>query len=133
MREWMYAVDPRKADRDGVPPTRDRYLMQAEAGEASFWGLKMKRHVEPGDRLWVYLKLPDGIVTAMHEVKGKPDEIRDDPDGYLWEFAAVPNLNATRALYRNPVRLADLSNKHPQGVTGVRDADLVTLLRHAGM
>lgn len=133
MREWLYPVDPKTADRDGVPPTPDRYLRLAEAGRTSFWGLRAKRHIELGDRLWVYFKLPLGIVAAMAEVEDEPYEIQDDPDEFLWEFPAVLNLVATRALNRNPVPLAALSNQRPQGVRGVPDRDLVTFLRHAGM
>ncbi|MFG3017409.1 hypothetical protein ACGFZQ_02455 [Streptomyces sp. NPDC048254] len=133
MREWLYPIDPRTADRDGVPPTPDRYLRLAEAGRTSFWGLRAKRHIEPGDRLWVYFKLPLGQVCAMAEVEREPYEIDNDPDGFRWEFPAVLNLDATRALNRDPVLLSALSNRRPQGVGGVSDTDLVTFLGHAGM
>lgn len=133
MREWLYPVDPKTADRDGKPPRPDRYLKFAEAGRTQFWGLRAKRHIQLGDRLWVYFKLPLGIVAAMAEVEDEPYEIQDDPDGFLWEFPAALNLEATRALNLDPVPLSALSNQRPQGVGGVSDADLVTFLRHAGM
>jgi hypothetical protein len=49
-------------------------------GSTLFRGLRAKRHIEPGDR-----------------------EIDNDPDGFLREFPAVLNLDATRALNRDPV------------------------------
>lgn len=69
----------------------------------------------------------------MADVEDEPYEITHDPDGFLWEFPALLNLDATRALNRDPVPLQDFADKRFQGVHGVSDADLVTFRGHAGM
>ncbi|MEU2539418.1 hypothetical protein [Streptomyces iakyrus] len=66
-----------------------------------------------GDRIWVYFTTPVKEVAAVAEVVGEPYEALGDAE-YLWRFQAVPNLGATRALYRSPVPLSALANQHPQ-------------------
>lgn len=132
MRDWLYMLKTTDMNTDGQLSTPELLLERAETAPRGDWWLAAKRHMAPGDRIWFYFTAPHAVIAAMAEVERKPYEVLGDAK-YPWRVPAVLNFDATRALNGNPVPLSALSNQHPQGVIGVRDADLVTLLRHAAM
>lgn len=132
MRDWLYTLKATDTTSDGQLSTPARLLELAETAPRRAWWLAAKRHMAPGDRVWFYCTTPYAVVAAVAEVEEEPYEVIGDA-GYPWRFPATLFRDATRSLHKNPVPLSELSNKHPQGVIGVRDVDLVTFLAHAGM
>ncbi|MEU9893125.1 hypothetical protein ACIBCS_10070 [Streptomyces phaeochromogenes] len=132
MRDWLYTLKTIATTTDGQLSTPANMLQRAETAPRGIWWLAAKRHMAPGDRIWFYFTAPYAVIAAVAEVEDVPYEVQGDAD-YPWRLPAALDLAATRALNGNPVPLSALSNQHPQGVIGVRAADLKTLLRHAGM
>ncbi|MEU5166473.1 hypothetical protein [Streptomyces mutomycini] len=130
MRDWLFIVKPTDTTMDGDFSSKERVLELAEAVPRQEWWLARRRHMFPGDRIWIYFAAPVKEVAAVAEVVDKPYEVTGDAE-YPWRFPAVLNVDATRALYRSPVPLSALSNQHPQGVPLVRDNDLQLLLKQA--
>ncbi|MFE9764776.1 hypothetical protein ACFYPC_09635 [Streptomyces sp. NPDC005808] len=130
MRDWLFIVDPTDTTMDGDHSSKDRVLELAKTAPRREWWLARRRHMAPGDRIWIYFATPVKEVAAVAEVEGVPYEVTGDAE-YPWRFPAVLNLEATRALYRAPVPLAALANQHPQGVRLVKDAELELFLTHA--
>ncbi|CAL9304556.1 EVE domain-containing protein [Streptomyces rochei] len=130
MRDWLFIVKPTDTTMDGDYSSKERVLDLAKTAPRREWWLARRRHMSPGDRIWVYFATPVKEVAAVAEVVGEPYEVLGDAK-YPWRFPAVLNLGATRALYRSPVPLSALANQHPQGIPLVRDSDLPILLKHA--
>ncbi|GAA2427010.1 hypothetical protein [Streptomyces macrosporus] len=131
MGDWLFIVRP--ADTaDGEPSTKDRYLELAETAPRREWCLSRRRRVAAGDRLWIYFASPVREIAAVAAIEGEPRAAPENPR-QPWKFPAALLPDATRRLHRDPVPLRALSNRHPQGVTRVKDEDLPLLLRHAGL
>ncbi|WP_405891327.1 hypothetical protein OG427_38615 [Streptomyces sp. NBC_00133] len=130
MRDWLFILDPTDTTMDGDLSSKDRVLELAKTAPRREWWLARRRHMAPGDRIWIYFAAPLKEVAAVTEVEGEPYEVTGEAQ-HPWRFRAALNLDATRALYRSPVPLAALANQHPQGVPLVRDSDLALFLRHA--
>ncbi|MFF4653080.1 hypothetical protein [Streptomyces sp. NPDC001380] len=130
MQDWLYILDPTVATMDGRPSSRKQVRLCAETAPRAEWWLTRRRLMSPGDRLWIYFSAPEKVVAAMADVTGEPYEVPDDTER-PWRVRAVLHREATLALDRDPVPLAALTNRHPQGVTRVKEADLELLMRHA--
>ncbi|MFF1272711.1 EVE domain-containing protein [Streptomyces marokkonensis] len=130
MRDWLFIVNPTDTTMDSDYSSKERVLKLARTVPRRDWWLARRRHMAPGDRIWIYFATPVKEVAAVADVVGEPYEVTGDAE-YPWRFPAVLNLVATRALYRSPVPLSSLANQHPQGVPLVRDSDLALFLAHA--
>lgn len=132
VRNWLYIVNPTDTTLDGELSTPERVLERAQSSPRDVWWVAQRRHMAPGDRLWIYFSASEKVVAAMAEVTGAPYEVPGDFE-YRWRVPAVLDLAATRALNRAPVPLSALTNQHPQGVTLAKDQGLPLLLERAGL
>ncbi|MEV5432018.1 hypothetical protein [Streptomyces sp. NPDC052701] len=130
--DWLFIVKPADTAPDGGSCAKDRMLELAETAPRREWCLSRWRRMAPGDRLWIYFAAPVREIAAVAEIEDEPYEVAGSPP-QPWRFTATLNPAATRRLHRDPVPLHVLSNRHPQGVTRVKDGDLGLLLDHAGL
>ncbi|MEV6613202.1 hypothetical protein AB0N31_04830 [Streptomyces sp. NPDC051051] len=130
--DWLFIMKPADTVADGVSSGKDRMLELAGTEPRREWCLSRWRRMAPGDRLWIYFAAPVREIAAVAEIEDKPYEVTGSPRR-PWRFTATLNPAATRRLHRDPVPLHALSNRHPQGVTRVKDSDLELLLKHAGL
>ncbi|GAA2277845.1 hypothetical protein GCM10010145_58550 [Streptomyces ruber] len=130
--DWLFIVKPADTAPDGGSSAKDRMLELAERAPHRVWCLSRWRRMAPGDRLWIYFAAPVREIAAVAEIDDEPYEVAGSPR-QPWRFPATLHLDATRRLHRDPVPLHALSNRHPQGVTRVKDSDLRLLLDHAGL
>ncbi|MGV9253080.1 hypothetical protein [Streptomyces sp. NPDC003697] len=130
--DWLFIVKPTDGDPDGGALAKDRMLGLAETAPRREWCLSRWRRMAPGDRLWIYFASPVREIAAVAEIEEEPYEVAGSPR-QPWRVTATLNPAATRRLHLDPVPLHALSNRHPQGVTRVRDGDLGLLLEHAGL
>ncbi|MDO0929467.1 hypothetical protein QQY24_30185 [Streptomyces sp. TG1A-8] len=129
--DWLFIVKPADTAPDGGARARDRMLELAETAPRREWCLSRWRRMGPGDRLWIYFAAPLREIAAVAEIEDEPYEVAAG-QRQPWRFTAKLDAAATRRLHRDPVPLHALSNRHPQGVTRVKDDDLGLLLDHAG-
>ncbi|WP_367046156.1 hypothetical protein [Streptomyces sp. Je 1-332] len=132
MRNWLYILDPKKNQMDGGPSTPRHVLALAQTSPRQDWWLSVPRHMQRGDRIWIYFATPEKKVAAMGYVEDEPYGVTWDAK-YPWRFSATLHEQATRALHNSPVKLAEMTNQHPQGVTLVKSQDLPLLLKRAGL
>ncbi|MEU6810495.1 hypothetical protein ABZ920_16170 [Streptomyces sp. NPDC046831] len=134
--DWLFIVKPTDTGLDdgssAGSSAKDRMLALAETAPRREWCLSRWRRMASGDRLWIYFASPVREIAAVAEIEDEPYEVTGSPR-QPWRFTATLNAAATRRLYLDPVPLHALSNRHPQGVTRVRDGDLGLLLDHAGL
>ncbi|MFE4053179.1 hypothetical protein [Streptomyces sp. YIM B13518] len=130
--DWLFIVKPADTASDGGSSSKDRMLELAETAPRREWCLSRWRRTAPGDRLWIYFAAPLREIAAVADIEGEPYEVSGDPRR-PWRFTATLDPSATRRLHRDPVPLHALSNRHPQGVTRVKEGDLGLLLEHAGL
>jgi hypothetical protein len=130
--DWLFIVKPADTAPDGGSSAKDRMLELAETAPHREWCLSRWRSMAPGDRLWIYFAAPVREIAAVAEIEDAPYEVTGSPR-QPWRFTATLDPAATRRLHRDPVPLHALSNRHPQGVTRVKESDLGLLLEHAGL
>ncbi|GGM16114.1 hypothetical protein GCM10010129_70400 [Streptomyces fumigatiscleroticus] len=130
--DWLFIVKPADTVPDGGSSAKDRMLELAETAPRREWCLSRWRRMTPGDRLWIYFAAPVRQIAAVAEIDREPYEVMGSPR-QPWRFTATLDPDATRRLHRDPVPLHVLSNRHPQGVTRVKESDLELLLDHAGL
>ncbi|MFD8271760.1 hypothetical protein [Streptomyces flaveolus] len=130
--DWLFIVKPAAAAPDGGSSAKRHLLELAETEPRREWCLSRWRRMAAGDRLWIYVASPVREVAAVAEIEGEPFEAAGNPR-QPWRVPATLSPAATRRLHSDPVPLHLLANRHPQGVTRVKDADLALLLRHAGL
>jgi hypothetical protein len=130
--DWLFIVKPADTAPEGGSSGKDRMLELADTAPRREWCLSRWRRMAPGDRLWIYFAAPVREIAAVAEIEDEPFEVAGSPR-QPWRFVATLDPVATRRLHRDPVPLHALSNRHPQGVTRVKAADLGLLLDHAGL
>jgi hypothetical protein len=130
--DWLFIVKPADTAPGGGSSDKDHMLHLAETAPRQAWCLSRWRRMVPGDRLWIYFAAPVREIAAVAGIEEEPYEVAGSPR-QPWRFTATLDLAATRRLHHDPVPLHALSNRHPQGVTRVKEADLGLLLDHAGL
>lgn len=130
--DWLFIVKPADTAPGSGPSAKSSMLELAGTAPRREWCLSRWRRMAPGDRLWIYFAAPVREIAAVADIEDEPYEVAGNPR-QPWRFVATLNLAATRRLHRDPVPLHALSNRHPQGVTRVKDGDLALLLDHAGL
>ncbi|MBL1097920.1 EVE domain-containing protein [Streptomyces coffeae] len=133
-RDWLYVLDPELNTVEGGPstPARVSRLAREADGPGHWWLGRKLKDMRAGDRLWIYFAAPERKISAMAEVSSEPYPA---PAGSEKPYLVNATLHAraTEALRKNPVRLEQLANQHPQGCVGLADADLALALKNAGL
>ncbi|MFF8879891.1 hypothetical protein [Streptomyces flaveolus] len=130
--DWLFVVKPAAAAPDGGSSAKRHLLELAETEPRREWCLSRWRRTAAGDRLWIHVASPVREVAAVADIEGEPFEAAGNPR-QPWRVRATLSPAATRRLHSDPVPLHLPANRHPQGVTRVKDADLALLLRRASL
>ncbi|MFF5157491.1 hypothetical protein ACFY3N_14735 [Streptomyces sp. NPDC000348] len=132
MADWIYILDPRRDTLDGEPSDQETMLRLAEEEpELELW-LSRRNRMGPGDRLWFFFAPPRSAVAAVAEVDAEPRPDDEDP-GAPFLVPVTLLTEATKALYRDPVRREELGLGQVRSVQKVKPEALPVLLARAGL
>ncbi|MEU0335838.1 EVE domain-containing protein [Streptomyces sp. NPDC006193] len=132
MADWIYILNPNRDTLDGEPFGKESVRRLAEEEpELELW-LGRRNRMKRGDRLWFFFTQPESAVAAVAEVEEEPWKDPDDPEvPYLVAVSLLPE--ATKALYRDPVRRDELGLGQVRSVQRVKPQALPALRARAGL
>jgi hypothetical protein len=133
-RDWLYCLDPERDTIENGPstPARVARLARENVTPTEWWLGKPLKRMRAGDRLWIYFGGAEGKIAAMAHVQSSP---RPAPAGSQkpYEVDAALDRKATTALFKSPVLLEEMDQKHPQACGLMRAADVKLAEARAGL